>query len=84
MRGRAKQALADAERAREAARQSGAGWFSLRRLRRQADQVRRELDSPDDRQEASRLVRKMMLLSQTTKTTISAARVAGQRRQIRR
>jgi hypothetical protein len=84
LRGRAKQALADAERAREEARQSGAGWFRTRQLRQQTDQLRRELDRPAESQEADRVARKMNRLNQTTRSTISAARLAHQRRQIRR
>ena len=81
LRGRAKQALADAERAREEARRSGAGLFRMWLLRQRTDRLRRELDGPGDSQEAARLIRKMDLLKQTTRSTISAAR---QRRQVRR
>jgi hypothetical protein len=100
LRGRAKQALADAERAREEARQSGAGLFRMWRLRQQIDQLRRELDGPADGpadrpadgpaggpvdgQQAERLARKVNELKQTTRSTISAARQASQRRKIRR
>lgn len=84
LRGRAKQALADAERAREEGRGSGAGLFRMWVLRRQADQLRRELDGPADSQQAERLVRKMNQLRQTTRSTISAARLARQRGSIRR
>jgi hypothetical protein len=92
LRGRAKQALADAERAREEARQSGAGLFRMWTLRRQTDQLRRELDGPADGpadgpvdgQQAERLARKVNQLKQTTRSTISAARQASQRRKIRR
>jgi len=84
LRGRAKQALADAERAREEARRSGAGLFLMWRLRQRTDQLRRELDGPADGQQAERLARKVNQLKQTTRSTISAARLASQRRRIRR
>jgi hypothetical protein len=96
LRGRAKQALADAERAREEARRSGAGLFLMWRLRQRTDQLRRELDraadgpaggpadGPVDGQQAERLARKVNQLKQTTRSTISAARLASQRRRIRR
>jgi hypothetical protein len=44
LRGRVKRALADAERARQAAREAGVSLFKVWQLRRQADQVRRQLD----------------------------------------
>jgi hypothetical protein len=84
LRGRAKQALADAQRAREEARRSGAGLFRTWLLRQRTDRLRRELDRPADSQEATRLIRRMDLLKQTTRSTISDARQASQRRKIRR
>jgi hypothetical protein len=84
LRGRANQALADAERAREEARRSGAGWFQVWLLRRRTDQLRRELVGPVEIKQADRLARQVNQLNQATSATISAARLASQRRKIRR